>query len=399
MNSNSRIRLQLDLPAAVRVVAAGLATLALLLALDRARHVVAWTLTAAAVAFLLDGPVRALTRVMRRGVAVGLVTLVTLAALAGVAYEVGNTLVRQYQRLQDAVPRATSDLLTDWGVRDREQRDELVERVRRLVDEAPTRLLGAPREVAEGTLSRLAIFAVVATLAVFMLGGGARALHRLARLVATASGDRLSTVQAGRGLVRGAAAARGAVLHAGVAGLVVATLGALVDLPGAQPVGLWVAMWRLLPFLGLVMAYVPSFALLWLTVARDQALLVAGGVLVVEAGLAWAMHRRARRERPPTRLVAALALLGGFEMYGVVGAVVCFVLGHVVAGVVNELARGRQEGPGLAPAGVAEAGVGEDEAAADAMPPDEAERDGSAPDEAAAGPVRRVTTTSSRGEP
>ncbi|NHC44471.1 AI-2E family transporter [Motilibacter aurantiacus] len=337
MSSSSRTRLQLDLATAVRVVAAGAGTLAVLLALDRARHVVAWALTAAAVAFLLDGPVRLLGRVMRRGLAVAVVTVTTLASIALVTYEVGNTVVLQYRRLQDAAPRAAADLLADWGVRDREQADELVDRVRLLIDEAPTRLLGAPREVAEGTLSRLAIFAVVATLAVFMLGSGRRALGRLAKAVAAATGDRLSTTQAGRGLVHGAATARRAVLHAAVAGLAVAGLGAAVDVPGAQPIGLWVAMWRLLPFLGLVVAYVPSLALLWLTVPREQALLVAASVLVVELAMAYLVHRRARRERPPVRLVSSLALLGGFEMYGVVGAVVSFVLAHVAAGVVREL--------------------------------------------------------------
>jgi predicted PurR-regulated permease PerM len=337
-------RVHVDVATAVRLVTATVLTLAVVLGLDRARHLVAWLLTAAALALVLDGPVRILSRFMQRAWALALVTSAALAALGGTGYVVTDRLIEEYQRLQRATPDAARQLAEGLGL-DRADSARFVERVVQLVEEGPRRLLGSPRDVTEGALSRLAIFAIVVTLAVFLLASSTRALHRAAVLIARTHPD-VSTTQAGVGLLRGAQAARRRLAHVAVVGVLVAVAGSLVDLPGAQPLGLWAAMWRLLPLLGALAAYAPFFSLLLLTADTSQALVAGAVVVAADCALSWWTRRLAGDSPPPMRTVAAVSLIAGFELYGAVGALVAFVLGQAAAGAVAVLLAER---PGAVP--------------------------------------------------
>jgi predicted PurR-regulated permease PerM len=333
-------RVHVDVATAVRLVGAVVATAAVVVGLDRARHVIAWVLTAIALALVLDGPVRVLSRALPRGWAVAVVTVTGLGALAGTGYVVTDRLIEEYQRLQRATPGAARQLAERFGLEDSDAQ-HLVVRIEQFVDQGPRRLLGSPRDVTEGALSRLAIFAIVVTLAVFLLAAGTRGLHRAADFLSRARRD-VSTVQVGVGLVRGAQAARRALAHVAVIGLAVAVAGMVVDLPGAQPLGLWAALWRLLPLLGVLVGYTPFAALLALTIGTPQALVTLALVLVLDGALSWWSRRSVDDQLPPPRFVAAVSLIGGFELYGAVGALVAFVLGHTIAGALSVLVA---EGP------------------------------------------------------
>lgn len=336
------VRLRLTPLTAVRLVAAAVLVLAVLVGVDRSRHLIAWLLTAAALALVLDGPVRLLSRLVPRGWALALVILGTLVAVAGVGWAVADSLIAQYARLQDATPGAAQRLAEQFGL-GAEDSDRFVQRVGEIVDEGPRRLLGSPRAVTEGTLSRLGIAAIVLTLAVFLLAAEMRMLRRAAGLLAhVPTGAR--DLEIATGLLHGAKAARRRLGHVVVLGLVVAAIGASVGLPGAQPLGLWVALWRLLPMLGILVAYVPVVTLLLLSVGQGEALAAVAVVVVVEAVLSVVVRRRGTGEYVPLRSLTAVLLLAGFEMYGAVGAVVVFVLGHTVAGAVQQLPNARAAG-------------------------------------------------------
>lgn len=329
------LRVRLDISTALRLVLAAALTVAVLVGLDRSRHLLAWVLTAAAVALVLDGPVRALTRFLPRGWSIAAVTVSTLLALGGAGYAIADALVEEYSRLQGATPGAAQRLAERIGL---EQPDaqRFVERVEQIVDDGPRRLVGSPRDVTEGTLSRLAIFAIVLTLAVFLLAAGTRALHRVGVVLARTP-TRATPLEISVGLLRGAQSARHRLAHVTLLGLAVAAAGNLVDLPGSTPLALWAGLWRLLPLLGLLIAYAPVVSLLLLTVPQDQALGAVGALLLVECLLSWVTHRRRKVEYAPLRIVSALALLAGFEMYGAVGALVAFVLAHTLAGAGSAL--------------------------------------------------------------
>jgi predicted PurR-regulated permease PerM len=329
------VHIRLDAGTAVRVVGTAVITVAVIAGLDRGRHLIAWLLTAVALALVLDGPVRVLTRGIPRAWAVAAVTVTALLALFAAGYAVTEGLIDEYQRLRRATPGAAGDL-ADWLGLQAADAQRFVERAQQLVDEGPERLLGSPRDVTQGTLSNLAIFAIVVTLAVFLLAAGTRITHRAASLVAHIRTN-ATALQVGAGMLRGAQIARRRIGHVAVIGLVVAVTGALADVPGSQPLGLWVALWRLLPLLGILVGYAPFVSLLVVRLDPAEVILSVGLVLAAEVALTWWSKRHDRQSVLPLRTVAAVSLLIGFELYGAVGALVAFVLGHVVAATLGAL--------------------------------------------------------------
>ena len=80
MTGPGQVRVRFPASFGLRVAATALATLAVLAALQQARSVLHWLVTAAVAALLLDGPVRSLVaRRVPRGVAVAIVTVVAVA--------------------------------------------------------------------------------------------------------------------------------------------------------------------------------------------------------------------------------------------------------------------------------------------------------------------------------
>lgn len=330
MTTPARQRVQLTPASAVRVVAVAVATLAVLVSLDRSRLILHWLVTAAAAALLLDGPVRALARFVRRGLAVTAVTVLTLVGAALLTYGVVDAVVEQYDRLRDAAP-AAAERLEDQYDSAREVR--LAERTDAFVAEAPERLLGSPADAARTTAERLGEVLLVLTLTVFMLVAYERFEQRL--LDVDGAHQRWAGLDAGVGA--GARSARYAVGRALVLGAAAGLVGQLADVPAPFALGLWMAWWRLLPLLGTVVGYAP-LVLLLVTERHALVTVVALAVLgVVEVCVWWALHGMHARDilGVPMGVVTVVAFSGGVEMAGVVGAVVAVVAAHVAVGAAR----------------------------------------------------------------
>lgn len=336
MTGPAPVRVRLAPALAVRVAATAVAAAVLLLALSRSRLVLHWLVTAAVLALLLDGPVRALAaRRVQRGLAVALVTVGTLLGAGLLTYGVVDAVVDQYAALQDAAPGATEDLVDSGPLQGVDERYDLVRRTTDLVDSAPERLFGSPASAARTAAERLGEVALVVTLAVFMLVAYERFEERVARLEASGRTWRWRGVD--RGLADGARGARRIVGRSVVLGVLTAVVAAAAGAPAAAALGLWLAWWRLLPVLGIVVGYAP---LLLLLVAEGAVVesVAAGGVLAAGEALVWWWSSRQgpgwTAAQAPKRFLSAAAFFGGFELGGVTGATVAVVLVHVLVGLV-----------------------------------------------------------------
>jgi predicted PurR-regulated permease PerM len=271
-----------------------------------------------------------------RGLAVGLVTVVAVAGAAMLTYGVVDAVVEQYGHLNSTAPAAAADLARTGPLPDLWQRVRLEARTTTLLEQAPERLFGSPASVARTAAQRLGEVVLVLTLTVFLLVTYERFEARLQRLTEAGAVWRWSRIDAG--VASGARRARLVVARVLVLGASTVLVTAAVDLPAPVALGMWVAWWRLLPVLGVVVGYAPVVLLLstghsWPVLAA--AVLVLAGAEAVTAVAA----AHADGVRPlPMAFASAVAFAAGFEMAGATGSVVAVVLTHLAVGVLTETA-------------------------------------------------------------
>lgn len=322
---------------AVRAVATAVGVVLVLLVLVRSRTVLHWLVTAGAAAMLLDGPVRALvTRRVRRGLAVLVVTLATLSGAALLTYGVVDAVVEQYGNLQESAPAAVEGVVEKGALADLDERFDLVRRTDDLVAQAPERLFGSPASVARTAAERLGEIVLVITLTVFMLIAYERFEQRLLRM--NAEGHPWRWVGIDVGVHDGAGAARRLIGRVAGLGLLTAVVAELCGVPAPAVLGLWMAWWRLLPFLGVVIGHAPLVLLLVTGTSRPVTALAVAALLTGEVVVWLVERRRQATAEMPMAFLSAVAFLAGFELGGVVGAVVAVVLVHLAVGVLEEAA-------------------------------------------------------------
>ena len=334
MSAPGRLEVRLTATSGLRLAATAVAVLVVLLALERARTVLHWLVTAGAAALLLDGPVRALAaRQVRRGLAVACVTVAVLLGAALLTYGAVDAVVEQYAALTETAPAAVGQLVGSGPLEGLGSRGGLVDRTREVVDQAPHRLFGSPASAARTAAERLGEVTLVVTLTVFMLVAYERFEERVTRMSATGVLWRWSGVDAG--LAVGASRARSVVARAVAGGALVAALGLALDVPAPVVLGLWAAWWRLLPVLGLLVAVAP---LALLVLADHGPVVGAAALLLLTAAEAVGRARWPGPSAPgavPMAFLSAVAFVAGFELAGVTGSVVTVVLVHLAVGVAH----------------------------------------------------------------
>ena len=340
MSPRAPLEIRLAPALAVRLAATAVGAVLLLIVVFRAELVLHWMITAAVAAILLDGPVRALVdRRVARGLAVLLVTVSTLLGAALLTYGVVDAVVDQYANLTEAAPAAVQELVRSGVLADVDQRLDLVGRTSDLVDQAPERLFGSPASAARTAAERLGEVVLVITLTVFMLVAYERFEQRLLRL--NAEGHPWRWVGIDLGVANGATGARHVIGRVVALGVVTAVVAQLTGLPGPAVLGLWMAWWRLLPVLGLVIGHAPLVLLLVTERSQLVAAVALLALIVAEALARTAAAHDAVRTTPrvPMAFLSALAFTAGFEFAGVTGAIVLVVLAHLVVGVLQEAAK------------------------------------------------------------
>jgi predicted PurR-regulated permease PerM len=330
-------RLRLSARSAVTAVALLGATLAVLRLLAASGRVLGWIVAAMLVAGLLHPAVAALQGRMRRGLALLVVLVSTLAVVGFVAWAVVDDVVDEVEELQQEVPRAARELERSerFG---RTARDiDLADRAEEFVDELPERLRGGNvQDALRSAATRGVAFLATFVLTVFFLIHGPRLLGAA---VAQLPDDRQEQVRR-----LGAAAYRrawryvaGSLGKAAVAGLLAYALAQAAELPGPAPLALWVALFDLVPFVGVAIGGVP---MVLLAAADSPGAGVAVGVALVAWQLVEAFVLQPRLESRSLHVgpfvTVALAMIG-LELYGIGGALAAVAAAVVAAALADEL--------------------------------------------------------------
>jgi predicted PurR-regulated permease PerM len=331
-------RLRLSVRSAVTAVALLGATLAVLRLVAASGRVLGWIVAAMLLAGLLHPAVAALQGRVRRGVALLLVVASTLAVVGFVAWAVVDDVVDEVEELQQEVPRAARELERSerFG---RTARDiDLADRAQEFVDELPERLRGGNVEDAlRSAATRGVAFLATFVLTVFFLIHGPRLLSAAAAQLPDDERQEQVRRLGAAAYQRAWRYVAGSLGKAVVAGLLAYGIAQAADLPGPAPLALWVALFDLVPFVGVVIGGVP---MILLAAADSPSSAVAVGLALLAWQVVDAVVLQRRLEAGSLHLgpfvTVALAMVG-LELYGIGGALAAVALAVVASALADEL--------------------------------------------------------------
>jgi predicted PurR-regulated permease PerM len=336
VDATRTVRVRLSVRSAFALVFALGAAILLLEILQDAERVIAWMFASMAVAALVYPAVEWLAhfRFIPRVAAVLITAIVILGSIGFVGYRIVNDISNATSSLQDAAPKRAAELERDsdfW------REIKLKSRVTKLVDEIPTRLAGGePTEALKSAVTRGVAFLAGVILTIFFILYGARLIEGgLGLITDDAARTRASTVLH-QGSRRALFFARVKLWEAAVAGFLAYSIARLAGVPGPAALGVWVALWSLLPVAGVLIGALPI--VVFAAASSTNRALVVAGVFVLIGIADWLVTRWLnRRSVEVGSFVIVLAAFGGLEFYGFMGALL-FVLGAILfMAIVSEI--------------------------------------------------------------
>jgi predicted PurR-regulated permease PerM len=329
------VRVRLSVRAALAIVFALAATALLLEILHNAERVIAWVLAAAAIAALVYPAVEWLAhfRFVPRPLAVIITAVVLLSAIGFLGYRVVNDITSATTSLQQAAPERAAQL--EQGS-DFFREIKLKQRVQTLVNGIPNRLRGGETsEALQTAASRSVAFIAGIILTIFFVLYGQRLIEGGLSQIDDEARRRRAADVVRLGSRRGLFFARVKLWESGVEGLLAYSIARLAGVPGPAALGVWVALWSLLPVAGVLIGAIPIVVFAGAQ-STERALVVALAFVVI--GMADYVVNRwlERRSIHIGSFLIVLAAFGGLELYGLMGALL-FVMGAVLlAAILSE---------------------------------------------------------------
>jgi len=329
------LRVRLSVRSALAMVfALGFVVLVLEIAHD-AERVIAWALSAMAIAALVYPAVKWLAhfRLVPRPLAVVITAVVLLGAIGFTGYKIVNDVSNAMSSLQQAAPERAADL---------QQHSEffreikLRERVTNLVNAIPERLAGgeAPEAIKSAASQGVAFLAGLILTIFFVLYGG-RLFEGALGLIDDEPTRRRTEFVIRDGSRRALFFARVKLWEALVEATLAFTIARAAGVPGAAALAVWVGLWSFVPVAGVVIGALPIIVFA-AAHSPERAYVVAAWFLVILLA-DWRVNRwLERRSVHVGSFAIVLAAFGGLELYGLNGALL-FMLGAVlIVAIVGE---------------------------------------------------------------
>jgi len=286
-------------------------------------------------------------RGLRRGSAVGVVYVLALAVLGLLGLVFIPPLVDQISKLVTALPNLVDELTRGHGpLGFLERKYQVVERVRRATTtpNADGLLGGAASALTavKGIAATVVGAIIIAFLTFFMLLEGPEWRRRCTELISESNRGVVERIGAGvyrsvGGFVTGNLAA------SLLAGLVATIIMLLTGVPYAVPLGLFVALIELVPYVGPLVATVVVTAAA-LTVGTASALVALGLLLAYHAveghTLRPLLYGRAVKLSP---LAVLVAIILGTDVAGILGALIAIPVAGSIQVIIQELLQRREE--------------------------------------------------------
>ncbi len=286
-------------------------------------------------------------RGLRRGMAVGAVYVVSLAVFALLGLVFIPPLVDQITKLGNGLPNLVDDLTKGHGpLGFLERKYHVVERVRTATQgQSAGGLLGqagSALTAVKGIATTVIGSIVIAFLTFFMLLEGPEWRRRCTELIPEAHRGPVERI--GAGVYRAVGGfVTGNLVASLLAGVFATLIMLITGVPYAVPLGLFVAIIELVPYVGPLVATVIVTAVA-LTVGVTSALITLGLLLAYHAieghTLRPFLYGRAVKLSP---LAVLIAILLGTEIAGILGALIAIPVAGSIQVIIQELTVRRDE--------------------------------------------------------
>jgi predicted PurR-regulated permease PerM len=300
-------------------------------------RVLGWMAAAASIAALLEPLVLTLATRMRRGLAVAATALLVLVVVGGIAFFTIHDVVHEVGVLQRAAPQRAHELEKSDRFGSAARSFHLEKRTRALVKEIPQRLRGGTSaEALRSAGTRGVAYLATSVLTIFLVLNGRRlVLAGIAQIRNEAQQEQVKAI-VGNGGRRAVQYTTGSIAMSATAGLLVGFTAKVVHVPGAVPLGLWAALWDVVPLIGAVVGALPV-AILAAAASPTNGLLILVAFLAYEyfegAVLQKNLEQRTVHIGPFLTLVTASI---GLELYGLGGALFSLFATAVAIGLFEE---------------------------------------------------------------
>ncbi len=304
-------------------------------------RVLGWMAAAASIAALLDPLVSFLSNHMRRGIAVLISALLVVGLVGGIAYLTVNDVVHEIRVLQRVAPERAHALEKSRRFGSAAKAFHLEERTRAAVKDIPKRLRGgSSADAIRSAGTRGVAYLATTVMTVFLILNG--------RKLVTAAIEQISDEKRRgqvdhafrTGVARGVSYTTGSLGMAAIAGVAVSVVARLADVPAPAPLGVWAALWDIVPVVGGVIGALPV-ALLAAATNTTTGLLILAGFLLYEVFEMAVLQKRLEKSSVHvgpflTLLVTAV----GLELYGLGGALFGFFALSIAMGIFEAWRQG-----------------------------------------------------------
>jgi predicted PurR-regulated permease PerM len=311
-----------------------------------AQRVLGWALAATVVALVVSPAVALFDRAVPRVLAIVLTFLLVGAIGAGLSFVYNESLLDQVDTIQESGPQVAQQ------IEDREDRLGTIAREIELsdkVDELTKRLgegAGTRGDAVRSAAEALPPYFVSMILTIFLLIFGPRMIDGgLAQL----SPERQHWLRPAlrRSVRRGQKYVWASFAQAAVSGLAIAVAGTLLDVPAVGLVALFGAIASLVPYVGIVVGWLP---VVLLSIGTGPSTWAAAAAAVVAVGLQlveWRVWRpyvdtRSLHVGPAVPVIAAIF---GHGVYGLGGAMYGAIIAVFVLAFLDQLAPGDEALP------------------------------------------------------
>lgn len=297
-------------------------------------RVLGWMAAAASIATLLDPLVTLLSKQMRRGVAVFITVLLTFSVVGGIAYLTVNDVVHEVRVLQRAAPERAKQLEESKRFGSAARAFRLADRTRATVKDIPQRLRGgSSADAIRSAGTRGVAYLATTVMTVFLILNG----RKLATAAISQIPDEKRRARVDHalraGVARGVSYTTGSLGMAAIAGITVSAVARIVDVPAPAPLGVWAALWDLVPVVGGVLGALPV-VLLAAAANPTTGALVLAGFLLYEVFEMTVLQKRLERSSVHVGPFLTLFITSvGLELYGIGGALFGFFALSISMGV------------------------------------------------------------------
>jgi len=329
-----------DVTISVRSALAVLTLLAVtVLALEIARHserVIAWVFVAGAIAVLVYPAVELGARWLPRVLVVVLLVLLGLGAIGFVGYRLVNDVANATDSLQDAAPKRaahlekTSDLL---------RQVHFHQRVQTFVNDIPKRLAGgsATKALESAATSGVAFLAGL-ILTIFFLIYGPRIFRSAIEQIRDPGRRSVAERVVVQGVRRGLDYARLKVLESLLEGVVAYVVARAAGVPGPAALGVWFALWTLLPIAGVFVGALPI--VLFAGASSLTRAIVVATIFVVIGTAEFLFATFVERDTVEvSSFLVIFSAFAGLELDGITGALLAILAVVVLVAILDELGR------------------------------------------------------------